>query len=192
MVWSMELVFFNWLSDMGGADTKLQHLLPLLARHWRVTLVPNRPEQLSDDHWTQWLDARGIKYCTAEDLPGRMDGWAVSFCNWAFFEKGLAGLARRKGLKIAWSNCMMWHFKGEVGAVAFGFMDTVLYVSENQRRALEPGYLQIMSGDDGMVPEMSAPDPDGESGWLNRRDDGPPVRWVMIGNYVEPAAFPFR
>src|SRR5687768_3834975 len=75
------LYWFNWPSHVGGADTKFVHLLPLLAGEYDITVVPNDPGSLQSAEWTAYLDECGVKYALFEDLPGKLDGWAVALCN---------------------------------------------------------------------------------------------------------------
>jgi hypothetical protein len=185
------LYFFNWPSLVGGADTKFAHLLPLLRREAEVTVVPNKPERLVEPGWKEWVESLGVKVRLLEQLPERLEGWAVSLCNADFFEKGIWNEVQRRGLKIAWSSEMMWHFRAELGAVMFGWINAVLYVSPVQRAALEPGYLHALSG--GTVPLTPArlTDPDAVQGVL-RAENGQTLRWAMPGNYIDPVQFPFR
>lgn len=127
----------------------------------------------------------GIRAALMEDLPQRVEGWAVALCNGAFFEKGIAGEMKRRGARIAWSNEMMWHFEGEITAVAGGLVDRLMYVSSMQRAALEPAYRKACGAP---VEELS-----GELFWgeIPRRG-ATPLPWVMAGNWIDPAAFPFR
>lgn len=186
------LYFFGWPSPVGGADTKLEHLLPLLAGESDIVVVPNSPERLDDAEKRAWLEAHGVRSVLREALPQRLEGWAVALCNQDFFAKGIAWDMRRRGLRVAWSSEMMWHFQAELGAVLFGWVDAVLYVSPVQRAALEPGYHHALSG--GREPLASAPLADPEAGWgeIHCPANGRKLRWVMTGNYIDPAKFPFR
>src|SRR5437764_2042669 len=76
---------FGWPSFVGGADTKLAHLLRLLHGQLRITVIPNDPGQLEQRVWTRELDALGIRYSTLEQLPRRLTGFALSLCNDHFF-----------------------------------------------------------------------------------------------------------
>ena len=135
----LPIYIFGWPSYMGGADTKLAHLLWLLHDDYRLTVVPNSREQLAQTHWREWLRQLGVRAALLEELPGRLHGWGLSLCNGHFWGEGVGVEARRRGLKIAWSNEMMWHHPAEIAAVRLGLVDAVLYTSEVQRQALEPG-----------------------------------------------------
>jgi glycosyltransferase involved in cell wall biosynthesis len=186
------LYFFNWPSKVGGADTKFAHLLRLLCREAEITVVPNSADRLAEDEWRQRIESLGAKAALREELPLEMHGWAVSLCNEAFFSKGILFDMRQRGLNVAWSSEMMWHFREELGAVLFGWIDVVLYVSAVQRKALEPGYRHALSA--GEEPPDAAPlaDPDANWGVMRSAHTGKELRWVTTGNYIDPADFPFR
>lgn len=135
-----QLYFFGWPGYIGGADTKLAHLLPLLHRDLSITMVPNDGHRLEEKEWTRFLDKLGIRYCVMEHLPDKLEGFALSLSNHRFFVERIAHRAKEKGLKIVWSSEMMWHHEGELEAVQGGLVDKVLYVSEFQRKSLEEGY----------------------------------------------------
>jgi glycosyltransferase involved in cell wall biosynthesis len=180
-----KLYWFNWPSHVGGADTKFVHLLPLLSPEYDITVVPNDPKFLQSVEWLTYLDRLGVKVSLLSDLPGPLSGWAVALCNGPFLKKGIASEMKSRGARIAWSNEMMWHFEGEIEAIQTGLIDRLMYVSPKQRAALEPGY--IAGHNEGVCGVESAV----ESGLLPRRA-APPLPWVMTGNWIEPAGFPFR
>jgi len=131
---------FGWPSLVGGADTKLAHLLVLLHRHCRITVVPNEARHLRNQTWTRFLDGLGIRYALLDALPSQLAGFALSLSNQCFFTHRIAHRARERGLTIIWSSEMMWHHQGELEAVQEGLIDKVLYTSELQRSVLSPGY----------------------------------------------------
>jgi glycosyltransferase involved in cell wall biosynthesis len=180
-----KIYWFNWPSHVGGADTKFMHLLPLLAQDFDVTAVPNDPECLRLAEWTSWMKTAGVKAAAREAVPERIDGWAASLCNSAFFNRGIAAEMKRRGARIAWSNEMMWPLEGELEAVRNGLIDMVLYASPAQRAVLELQYLKAC----GMTPVIQ--NPGSESGRIDR-PHAPPLSWVMTGNWIDSRAFPFR
>lgn len=140
-----KLYIFAWPSFLGGADTKLAHLLPLIHEHFQITLVPNSEELLNETIWTRFLDKLGIRYCAFDALPAKLKGWGFSLCNSRFFSEKIAHRAKERGLKIVWSSEMMWHHDGELEALDEGIVDKVLYVSELQKKYLSKGYEGIPS-----------------------------------------------
>lgn len=132
----MNLYLFGWPSQLGGADTKVAHLLQLLSRDLCITVVPNDPAQLADAFWTSRLGAWGVSCCSLAELPERLDGVALAICNGEFFSRGIYCEARRRGLRVVWSSEMMWHHPHEVDLIRAGAIDRLLYVSDIQRRKL--------------------------------------------------------
>lgn len=126
---------FGWPSFLGGADTKLAHLVDLLSDTFNLTLVPNDFVSLVDNnaYWAKYIKSKGAKCHSLQSLPAKLDGVALSMCNEDFLNKGICKIAKEKGLKVIWSSEMMWHFNGEWDAIAQGYIDKILYVSEIQK-----------------------------------------------------------
>ncbi len=137
------LYIFGWPGFLGGADTKLAHLLLLLHEHADITVIPNENRHLHGKVWTRYLDGLKIKYSMLDKLPGKLDGFGLSLCNDCFFTHRIAHRAKDRGLKVIWSGEMMWHFKGELEAIKAGVVDKVLYASEFQKSVLAPAYGQL-------------------------------------------------
>lgn len=162
----MNLYLFNWPDAVGGAGTKVWHLLRLLHRDFAITVVPNEASKCGDAVWGPALAELGVTVREWGRLPRRLRGWGVSLCNGFFLRSGRAAKAKRRGLKIAWGSEMMWHHSGEQVGVYGGLIDTVLYTGEVQRAALLPGYTC-----GGALPEP---------------------RGVVVGNYIDPVCYPDR
>ncbi len=139
------MFIFGWPSFVGGADTKLAHLLVLLHKTCRVTVVPNDIRQLSNAYWTATMKTLGISFCSFPELPSRLEGFGLAMCNECFFLQRIAHRAKDKGLKILWSSDMMWHHPGELEAVHEGIIDFVLYTSSLQKEVLSEGYGDLPS-----------------------------------------------
>lgn len=139
------LYIFGWPSFLGGADTKLAHLLVLLHNHCEITVIPNENRHLHNKIWTRFLDKYGIRYSMFDRLANKLEGFALSMCNECFFIHHIAHRAKEKGLKIIWSSEMMWHHLGELEAIKSGLIDRVLYVSELQKSMLAPDYGDLPS-----------------------------------------------
>lgn len=138
-----KIYIFNWPGFVGGADTKLAHLLILLHDHADMTVVPNENRHLHNKFWIKFLENLGVKYCVFDKLPSKLNGFGLSMCNDCFFTHRIAHRAKERGLKIIWSSEMMWHHPGELEAVKDGIVDAVLYTSEFQQAALSPGYASL-------------------------------------------------
>lgn len=183
----MQIYWFNWPSAIGGADTKFSHLLRLLHTEYEITVIPNEARYL-ETPWTAEVRALGVDIKLMTKLPDKLEGWAIALCNGPFLDNGMAAEMKNRGLKIAWSSEMMWHFKGEAAAVQSGLIDKVLYVSPAQRLELEPGYLKMLGGE--ISPQIAVEPSTEWSGVLQVGDNKLP--WVMTGNYIDPDLFPFR
>lgn len=127
--------------SVGGASTKLAHLLKLLRDIYQITLVlPN----------VATLKARDVqRYCVGtpcmllKELPDRLEGTVLAVCERTFFSGGIARLLKAKGLRVIWSNEMMFPFEGEEDAVRAGLVDKVLFASEFQANAFRDTYSGI-------------------------------------------------
>jgi len=181
----MTIYLLGWPGDLGGASTKLAHLLLLLRREFELVVVPLSDRELRDTRWQRQMDALGVRWSSFHSLPLRLRGWAVVMCHFPCVGSDLLAELRRRGLRIAWSNEMMWTMPDELAALAFGLFDAVLYVSPVQRAALEPQYRAVLSG---AALDASLPDRDAPEGWLQPGR----IRWVMNGNYIAPEQFEFR
>lgn len=89
----MNLYLFGWPSNIGGASTKICHLLCLLAGHYDITVVPDDAGHLADAPWRKFLESRGVRCRLLSDLPRRLAGWG-SRCATLIFS-GKASSAKR-------------------------------------------------------------------------------------------------
>lgn len=186
----MKVYFFGWPGLIGGADTKLAHLLPLLRNEFDLTVVPTDASWFQDRKGKRRLEDLGIRCALLQELPLQLSGWGVALCNADFLVSGAASEVRRRGLRLAWSNEMMCLFPPESGAMTLGIIDAVLYVSEAQRRILEPQYRRILGGETKLRAYKGKR---GEvEGRITAASTGRKLRWCMTGNYIDPAEFPFR
>jgi glycosyltransferase involved in cell wall biosynthesis len=134
-----DLYVFQWISDLGGADTRLKELLILLKDEYNITCIPNDEFRLGEKHNTDFLDYHGIKYCMPKDLPKDMEGLAYANCNFRMFkEKDRIDFIANSKLKLLWSNDMMWTTNEELDAISKGKVDCVLFTSPFHRDALSP------------------------------------------------------
>jgi glycosyltransferase involved in cell wall biosynthesis len=152
-----------------------------------MVVVPPFPVWRRDPAGKARLDELGIRYALLEELPPRLTGWGVALCHGEFLSSGMAGEARRRGLRLAWSNEMTCLFPAECGALLLGLCDVILYVSFAQRQALEPQYRRLLSGDI-QLPAFTGR-ADEVEGYFH--ESGRKLRWVMTGNYIDPDEFPF-
>jgi glycosyltransferase involved in cell wall biosynthesis len=186
---TQRLYIFGWPGAVGGASTKLAHLLRLLSGRFSIVVVPNEPSEV-DETWVEFLRALEARWCLFEELPQRLEGWGLSLCNFEFLLGRRWAEARARGLKMAWSNEMMWTHPGELGAIFAGLVDQVLYVSEVQRDSLEPAFWKAWTGS--LAPWSRAQKSPTLTGEIKSRSSTLGLRWAITGNYIDPELFPPR
>ena len=139
------LYLFGIPGKMGGAATKIRHLIYLLKPSFEITVVLNGPRWLKDSEVRSFLRGQGVRYSLLKDLPKQLEGVALVICEVDFFSTKQHEEVKRRGLKLIFSNEMMWEFKGEADAVRAGFIDKVHFVSEFQARKFAELYRGIPS-----------------------------------------------
>ena len=162
------LYVFGWPSNLGGADTKLDHTLRLVRDFMKITVIPNDCNQIKEERWTKEYESLGFNCITREqfiEMPDKLDGYAIALSNGSFTSGcTLCKLAKEKGLKVIWGSEMMWHFPGEIDCIKKELIDVVIYASNFNRECLEPRYLEA----------------------------NPSLESHVVGNYIDPKAFPFK
>lgn len=148
---------------VGGASTKILHLVRLLHTSINVTVVAPEIWVLKNKDVQTRLSRYGVQCALLKDLPSRLEGVGLGLCDSGFFSSGRAREFKARGLKVVWSNEMMWAFQGEAEAVKEGLVDLVdrvLFVSEFQAQAFAQMY------------------------------DGVPA--FNTGNYIDPDDYPWQ
>ena len=130
---------------VGGAATKIAHLLRLLGRDFAITVVVPGIASLRDKQVRPILDRAAVPCALLKDLPKQLEGVALGMCDPDFFVSGRARELKARGLRVVWSNEMMWAFKGEAEALKEGLVDRVLFVSEFQAGAFHEIYRGVPS-----------------------------------------------
>lgn len=124
------LYVFQWISDLGGADTRLKELLVLIKDQFEIICIPNDEFRLGEKHNTDFLDSLGIKYCMPGSLPDKVEGFAYANCNFRLFsERSRIDFIKSKNLTFLWSNDMMWTTNEELEAIKSGKVDCCLFTS---------------------------------------------------------------
>lgn len=177
----INLYFFGWPGFVGGASTRLWHLLELLAetKRYRIRVIANNKEEMNvsrkDWCWKNWLNDRSISYMEWDGSKNWLllqeNGYAISLCNEFFLREQLEPL-RKAGFKIVWSNEMMWFHARELEHLAAGRIDHYLYVSNTQRSVLSPIVDKVICSGNGIKYESDC-------------------REYTIGNYINPVYFPY-
>jgi hypothetical protein len=138
-----QLFVYNVPGKIGGASTKVRDLLRLVRNDFDITVVLGHVGFLKEREVVVFLNNLGIRYCLRQDLPDKVDAVALGVCELDFFTSGTAASVKKKGMKLVWSNEMMWEFKGEAEAVRDGLIDRVLFLSEIQRDAFAELYARV-------------------------------------------------
>ncbi len=128
---------------IGGASTKLAHLIRLLQGVFRITVVLPHLAALKDKEVKNLTVPYGVSCVLLRDLPKKLEGTALAVCTADFFAARTAYEIKERGLKLVWSNEMMFPFKGEAEAVKEGLIDRVLFVSEFQANAFAEMYRDV-------------------------------------------------
>jgi len=129
----MDLYFFQWVSDLGGADTRLKDLIKLFSSFENIRLfsIPNDDFRLKEKHNIDFFKKYNVTFLSWQDLPDKIEGVGLSFCNFRIFsEPWRIKKIKDSGLKFIWSNDMMWHTAEEMSAVNSKMIDMYLYTSE--------------------------------------------------------------
>lgn len=142
---AMNLYLVGVPGRVGGASTKLAHLIRLLHRHFEITLLCPNIGVSKDAGVREILKPFGIRCCLLKDLPAKVDGVALAICNRDFFSSTRARDIKQRGIRVIWSNEMMWPFEGEATAVKEGLVDRVLFVSEFQAKVFSDMYRGVDS-----------------------------------------------
>jgi len=156
----MNIYIFQWISELGGADTRLKDLLKLFGsiKDFKVTCIPNDDFRVLEKHNIDFLLDNNIDIETYKSLPKKLNGIALSFCNFRLFsEKWRLDQIKNSGLKFIWSNDMMWHTEHEEEALKNKMIDAYLYTSkfhkekmkneftENSKEFIIPNYFDANS-----------------------------------------------
>ena len=161
----MKVYLYGTPGHLGGAATKIRHLLRLLHKEVDFTVILTHPSWRRNKQVMGFLKELNIPHCMVKDLPRRVSGVVLAICELQFFSSGVAQRLKDKGLRIVWSNEMMWEFKGEAEAVKAGLIDRVLCLSPLQWNVFKEMYRGVPST---MVGNYIDPD---DFHWRERRNE---------------------
>jgi glycosyltransferase involved in cell wall biosynthesis len=134
------IYFFQWISDLGGADTRLKELIQLLSKTEKYNLfcIPNDDFRLKETNNINFLKNNNVNILSWDSLPEKTDGYAIAFCNFRLFsEAWRIKKIKSMGLKFVWSNDMMWTTKEEIECLKENLIDVYLFTSEFHKKILE-------------------------------------------------------
>jgi glycosyltransferase involved in cell wall biosynthesis len=133
------IYFFQWISDLGGADTRLKELIQLFAETGKYNLfcIPNDANRLQEKENVDFLNRHGVKTLAWEELPIKTEGYAIAFCNFRLFQdRWRLEKIKNIGLKFIWSNDMMWSSEEERGAFERKLVSSVIFTSDFHKNHL--------------------------------------------------------
>ena len=139
------IYFFQWISDLGGADTRLKELIQLFSKSkkYKLFCIPNDDFRLSEYNNISFLKEHGVKILSWKDLPEKTSGFGISFSNFRLFsEKWRKEKIKSLGLKFIWSNDMMWRTNDELYAFNQNLIDAAIYTSEKHYQDILNSYTE--------------------------------------------------
>lgn len=135
----MNLYFFQWVSELGGADTRAKDLIKLLSeqKEYNIYVIPNDNNRLEEKENVDFILSTKAKCLTWENLPKKAEGYALALCNFRLMDEDWR-IKRIKdmGLKFIWLNDMMWRSETEKKAIENNLIDYHVYTSEMHRQTL--------------------------------------------------------
>ncbi len=139
------LYLFGIPGTIGGASTKIAHLVKLLHTSFKITVVLPQIANRHDRNILRLLEPHEVRAIVFKDLAKQLEGVGLAVCESDFFSSDRARQVKERGLKFVWSNEMMWPFKGEAKAAREGLIDRVLFVSNHQADAFADIYQDVPS-----------------------------------------------
>jgi glycosyltransferase involved in cell wall biosynthesis len=133
------IYFFQWPSNLGGADTRLKDLIELFAETGKYNLycIPNDSFRLKEEDDVMFLKKNKVKILTWDTLPTKSSGYAIAFCNFRLFqEPWRLEKIKNIGLKFIWSNDMMWSSREEGEAMKNGLVASAIFTSDFHQNRL--------------------------------------------------------
>jgi len=135
-----KLYIFGTPGEVGGAATKIRDLVDLIIDHWEIVIVLSDIKHLKSTYVKRFCQKRKIPFITWNNFSSVNDGVGLAICERYFFSSGHADRVKKSGLKLVWSNDMMWEFPGEKEAARNGVIDRVVFVSQLQADAFKDIY----------------------------------------------------
>jgi hypothetical protein len=94
------LYLFGVPGTLGGASTKIVHLVRLLHGDFRITVVAGEVALARDKAVRRLLEPYGAACVLLKDLPKKLEGVALGLCELNFFRSGAAREAKSRGLRV--------------------------------------------------------------------------------------------
>jgi hypothetical protein len=99
--------------------------------------IPNDSFRLKEKHNIDFLKSHNVKIFNWDELPSKLNGIAISFCNFRLFlDSWRLERIKQSGLKFIWSNDMTWRLDEEIYAIKNGLVDALLYIDQYHQQDL--------------------------------------------------------
>src|SRR3989442_191365 len=92
------LFIFGVPGPVGGAATKIAHVIRLLHRDFAITVVLPSAGFLKEKDFRKQVEPFGIRGLLLKDLPKKLEGVGLAVCERDFFASGTAREAKARGL----------------------------------------------------------------------------------------------
>ena len=149
------ILIYGVPGDVGGAATKIRDLAYLLGAGRSAITVITPDASSAKNRQLRIIAANlGLTVQRLSDVNAEAGEAVLAVCDLSFFLSGAAEQIKRKGLRVVWSNDMMWEFQGEAEAVKRGLVDRVVFVSEVQRQAFAKLYAGVQQH---LIPNYVSP-----------------------------------
>lgn len=139
----IDLYFVQWISELGGADTRAKDLIKLLGetKKYNIFVIPNDDFRLEEKDNVKFIENCGAKCINWKLLPKKTNGYALAFCNFRLFEDSWRiKKIKDMGLKLIWLNDMMWRSDSEKEYLRKNMIDIHVYTSEIHRQRLSDDF----------------------------------------------------
>ena len=136
----VNIFFFQWPSDLGGADTRLKDLIQCFnfSKKYNLFCIPNDNFRLEEKGHVDFLKQNNVTILSWDTLPPKSTGYAIAFCNFRLFsEIYRIKKIKNMGLRFIWSNDMMWTKPEEVACIKENLVDAHLYTSKFHKSILQ-------------------------------------------------------
>ena len=137
----MNVYIFQWPSELGGADTRIKDLIRLFGskKKFKLKVIPNDDFRLKEQENVDFILKNNGECLSWSDLPDKMDGVALSCCNFRIFDEENGWRLKKikdSGLKFIWLNDMMIRSEGEIEAISNDAIDACLYATTFHKQQL--------------------------------------------------------
>lgn len=131
------LYIFGVPALIGGAASKVRHLIMLLKNHYKIIVCLKDEVVVNKEPYkdiVKFIHANNSNYIKWAEFPKyATNSIALIVCVTDIFSSGILIKIKDSGAKTIFSNDMMWLFPGEAEAFKSGLIDRVLYVSDFQK-----------------------------------------------------------